>query len=77
MGEVGVIILCNASSKIGEWFREMARFYGDYENLFGEEPGKVQGIGILSQLDLTQSLGIAGETASDPCEQFLGFHSDC
>ena len=48
MGEVGVIVLSNAFSKIGEWFREIARFYGDYENLFGEEPGKVQGIGILS-----------------------------
>ena len=58
MGEV-VVVLRSGSSKVGEWFREIASFYEDYKNLFGEEPGKVQGIGILSSSDLTKSLAIA------------------
>jgi Protein of unknown function (DUF3047) len=58
-GRGRVIVLRSASSKIGEWFREIVSVYEDYKNLFGEEPGKVQGVGILSSSDLTQSLAIA------------------
>src|SRR5215468_644646 len=54
-----VIVLRSGSSKVGEWFRETASFYEDYKNLFGEEPGKVKGIAILSSSDLTKSLAIA------------------
>lgn len=58
-GRGRVVVLRNGSSKVGEWFRETASFYEDYKNLFGEEPGKVQGIAILSSSDLTKSLAIA------------------
>ena len=58
-GRGRVIVLRNGSFKIGERFREVASFYEDYKNLFGEELGKVQGIGILSSSDLTKSLAIA------------------
>ena len=54
-----VIVLRSGSSKVGEWFHEIVSFYEDYKNFFGEEPGKVQGIGILSSSDATQSLAIA------------------
>ena len=49
-GRGRVIVRRSASSQIGEWFHEI---------LFGEEPGKVQGIGILSSSDLTKGLAIA------------------
>jgi hypothetical protein len=54
-----VIVLRSGSAEIGEWRREIVNFYEDYKNLFGEEPGNVQGIGILSSSDATKSLAIA------------------
>src|SRR5262249_37145722 len=54
-GRGRVNVLRSGHFKIGEWFREITSFYEDYKNLFGEEPGKVQGIGILFSSDLTKA----------------------
>ena len=54
-----VIVLRSGSAEIGEWRREIVNFYEAYRNLFDEESGKVQGIGILTNSDATKSLAIA------------------
>jgi hypothetical protein len=55
-GRGRVIVLRSGSSGKGEWHRETVDFYHDYKRLFGEEPGQVQGIGILSSSDSTESV---------------------
>jgi hypothetical protein len=54
-----VIVLRSGSSGKGEWRQETVDFYHDYKRLFGEEPGQVQGIGILSSSDSTGSVASA------------------
>jgi len=51
-----VIVLRSGSSGKGEWHQETVDFYHDYKRLFGEEPGQVQGTGILSSSDSTRSI---------------------
>jgi hypothetical protein len=51
-----VIVLRSGLSGKGEWHQETVDFYDDYKRLFGEEPGQVQGIGILSSSDSTRSI---------------------
>jgi Protein of unknown function (DUF3047) len=58
-GRGHVIVLRSGSSRKGNWHQETVDFYQDYKRLFGEEPGRVQGIGILSSSDSTQSVVIA------------------
>jgi hypothetical protein len=55
-GRGRVIVLRSASAGKGEWHQETVDFYQDYKRLFGEEPGRVQGIGILSSSDSTGSV---------------------
>jgi hypothetical protein len=51
-----VIILRNGPSESGTWHQEEVNFYDDYRKLFGEEPGNVLGIGVLTSSDATKSL---------------------
>jgi Protein of unknown function (DUF3047) len=55
-GRGRVIVLRSGSSGKGEWHQETVDFYHDYKRLFGEAPGRVQGIGILSSSDSTGSV---------------------
>jgi hypothetical protein len=55
-GRGRVIVLRSGSSGKGEWHQQTVDFYHDYKRLFGEEPGQVQGIGILSSSDSTRSI---------------------
>jgi hypothetical protein len=55
-GRGRVIVLRSGSAGKGEWHQETVDFYHDYKRLFGEEPGRVQGIGILSSSDSTGSV---------------------
>jgi Protein of unknown function (DUF3047) len=41
------------------WYEEEANFFEDYKKLFGEEPGKVQGIAILTSSDATKTVAAA------------------
>lgn len=54
-----IVILRSGPQKKDKWYEESIDFYEDYKRFFGEEPGKVQGIGILSSSDATKSLVIA------------------
>jgi hypothetical protein len=42
-----------------KWCDEEVNFYEDYKRFFGSEPGKVQGIGILTSSDATKSVASA------------------
>jgi Protein of unknown function (DUF3047) len=41
------------------WYEEEVNFFEDYKKLFGEEPGKVQGIAILTSSDATKTVAAA------------------
>jgi Protein of unknown function (DUF3047) len=54
-----VVVLRNGQSDKIKWHEEDVNFYDDYQRLFNDRPGKVQGIGVLTSSDATQSLAIA------------------
>jgi hypothetical protein len=54
-----IVVLRNQSSPVGKWVAEKINVYEDYKRLFGEEPGRVQAIGIMSDSDDTYSSAIA------------------
>ena len=54
-----IVILRSGPQEKDKWYEESIDFYEDYKRFLGEEPGKVQGIGILSSSDATKSLVIA------------------
>jgi hypothetical protein len=41
------------------WYEEEVNFFEDYKKIFGEEPGKVQGIAILTASDATKTVAAA------------------
>ena len=53
-----IVVLESGSSDLGKWRQETVNFYQDYQDLFGEKPGKVQGIGLLTSSTATQSLAV-------------------
>jgi hypothetical protein len=48
-----VVVLQSGPTALGEWQEETINFYQDYKELFGLEPGEVQGIAILTDSDVT------------------------
>jgi hypothetical protein len=54
-----VVVLQSGSSNLGEWRQETVNCYRDYKELFGAEPGEVQGIAVLTDADTTNSLAEA------------------
>ncbi|HUK40304.1 MAG TPA: DUF3047 domain-containing protein [Candidatus Acidoferrales bacterium] len=46
-----VIILRHGAADKTKWYEEEVNFYNDYKELFGAEPGKAQGIGLLTGSD--------------------------
>ena len=50
-----VVILRSGPAEKNQWFNEEINFYDDYRSFFGSEPGKVQGIAVLSSSDSTKS----------------------
>jgi Protein of unknown function (DUF3047) len=53
------VVLQSGPGQVNEWKLEMVNFYSDYKELFGEEPGEVQGIAILTDSDGTKSVAEA------------------
>jgi hypothetical protein len=51
-----VIVLESGVAGLGEWHEETVNVYADYKALFGEEPGEVQGIGLMSSSSHTRSV---------------------
>jgi hypothetical protein len=55
-----IIVLENHTSLRDQWVREEVNAYEDYKRLFGKEPDRnVEGIGILSDSDNTQTAAVA------------------
>jgi hypothetical protein len=54
-----IIVLRSGSSGLGEWRHETVNFYQDYRELFGAEPGQVQGIGLMTSSSFTKSVTVA------------------
>jgi hypothetical protein len=54
-----VAVLRSGASGLREWRQETVNFYQDYKDLFGAEPGEVQGIAILTDADATASVAEA------------------
>lgn len=54
-----MVVVESGLSGLGEWQQETVNFYQDYKNLFGAEPGKVLGIGLMTSSSFTKSVAIA------------------
>lgn len=54
-----VVVMESGADEKDRWFDEKINFYDDYKKFFGAEPGKVQGIAILSSSEVTKSLSVA------------------
>ena len=55
-GRAKIIVLESGTAGLGEWRQETVNVYTDYKALFGAEPGEVQGIGVMSNSNHTQSV---------------------
>lgn len=53
------VVLESGLTGLGEWQEEVVNFYQDYRELFGDEPGEVQGIAVLTDSDMTQTVAEA------------------
>ena len=54
-----VIVLQSGPDQGNEWKMEAVNLYRDYKASFEAEPGKVQGIAILTDSDITKSVAEA------------------
>ncbi len=54
-----VVVLESGASGLGEWRQETVNFYQDYKELFGAEPGEVQGIAVLTDAGTTATVAEA------------------
>jgi hypothetical protein len=54
-----VVVLQSGDTRVGEWQQETINFVQDYKEFFGEEPGKVIGIAVLTDSDMTKSVAEA------------------
>lgn len=54
-----IIVLESGPEKKGEWVAEKVNVLEDYRRLFGQEPGQVQAIGLMSDSDNTRSIAEA------------------
>ena len=74
-----MVVLRSGPSGLGEWHQETVNFYRDYRELFGAEPGSVQGIGLMTSSSFTQSVAVADyddflllKTEAFPAEELTG-----
>jgi Protein of unknown function (DUF3047) len=51
-----IIVVEHGTAGLGQWRQETVNVYADYKALFGEEPGAVQGIGVMSSSSHTRSV---------------------
>src|SRR5215813_1983414 len=54
-----VVIVRTGMSDLNKWFEEKVNFYDDYKKFFDIEPGRVQGIALISSSDSTRSVAAA------------------
>lgn len=53
------IVLRTGTAELGTWQQETVNLYQDYKELFGAEPGEVQGIALITSSDSTGSVAAA------------------
>lgn len=53
------IVLRTGTAELGTWQQETVNLYQDYKELFGTEPGEVQGIALITSSDSTGSVAAA------------------
>lgn len=58
-----VVILRSGGADPSQWIEEKINFYEDYKKFYGSEPGKVQGIALMTSSDSTKS--VAGADYDD------------
>ncbi len=54
-----VVVPESGASALGQWRQETVNFARDYQELFGQSPGPVQGIGLQTSSTFTKSVAIA------------------
>lgn len=54
-----VVVLESGAAAAGEWKSETVNFYEDYKKLFGEEPGEMEGVALLTDSDTTGTVAEA------------------
>ena len=52
-GRIQMIVAESGSTRTATWKLEMQNVYEDYKRAFGEEPGRIQAIGIMTDTDNT------------------------
>jgi hypothetical protein len=50
---IKIIAVENGKEKLGMWLEESRDIEADYRRLFGEEPGKIVSVGILTETDVS------------------------
>ncbi len=55
----GVIVLESGDAKLNKWITETVDVAADYRKLYGEEPGRIVGIGILTDANAMKSVAEA------------------
>lgn len=55
-GLTRMLVLRTGPAEPGRWYEERADVRADYRRLFGDEPGKPRGIGLLTDADDTRSV---------------------
>ena len=50
---IKIIAVENGSEKLGKWLEETRNVAADYRRLFGEEPGKIISVGIMTETDVS------------------------
>ncbi|MBI3249379.1 MAG: DUF3047 domain-containing protein [Deltaproteobacteria bacterium] len=54
-----VVVLESGAPTTGDWTQETVNVYEDYKKLFGDEPGEVEGVALLTDSDTTGSVAEA------------------
>ena len=54
-GQLKMIVASSGSGRVGEWKRLERNYAVDYERAFGQPPGRLVGVGVLTDSDNTGS----------------------
>jgi DUF3047 family protein len=67
---IRMLIVESGAQRAGEWVTEKRNLYEDYRRVFGEEPGKITTIGIITDTDATKQKaeGYYGDIAFSAAE---------
>jgi len=57
-GLVKMIVVESGPEKLGRWVEEERNVYQDYRQVFGEEPPRVSGVGVMTDTDNTKETAI-------------------